>query len=832
MKKDPTAPPQQSPSPTGDGSRPSLPIWERLIPGRQRIEELEQALAQSEAQRQALEKTIQQLGFLERIINIVPHGLFWRDRHGVFLGCNRTFAALVGLANPNDIIGKTNKDLHWQGNETEIYQKQDRDVIEGNRMLRHVIQPFRRADGVNLWVDSTKVPIHDERGKLTGILGIFDDVTELKKTEEALRQSESQFRALFATMNEGASLHEIILDDKGKPCDYRFLEVNPIFEKITGIPREQWIGRTAREVLPNIESTWIERYGEVALTGNPIRYEEYSQDLDRYYSVTAYCPKPGQFAVLSLDITEHKKAEEYERLRRQKLDLLVEQSPLAVIEWGLDFKITEWNAAAVRIFGFQRPETLGKSITELIVPREIRPSVQSVLQALLQGMGGTHNVNDNLTLDGRRITCQWHNTALVDRSGKIVGGVSMGQDITEQKRTEEHRKKLEDQMQQVQKLESLGVLAGGIAHDFNNLLMAILGNADLALAELPSHSPGRDHIREIEIASRRAADLCRQMLAYSGKGRFIVETVSLSDLVGEMVHLLKTSISKKALLNLNLEKNLPNIRADITQIRQIVMNLVINASEAIGERSGVITVSTGAMECPADYLREVYLNENLTPGFYVWLEVSDTGCGMDAATKSRIFEPFFTTKFTGRGLGLSAVLGIVRGHKGALKIYTEQGKGTTFKLLFPANKDDATGRKNAPDSMATWNGRNTTILLVDDEETIRATGKMLLTRLGFNVLLANDGREAIGVYEQHRNEIVGVLLDLTMPHLNGEETFRELRRLNPKVKVVMSSGYSETDVSSRFMGKGLAGFIQKPYTRTELANCLRNSLGDAPGNSP
>lgn len=410
-------------------------------------------------------------------------------------------------------------------------------------------------------------------------------------------------------------------------------------------------------------------------------------------------------------------------------------------------------------------------------------------------------------------------TPLMDSEGNVCGVVGIFEDITERKRAQAQQQKLETQMQQVQKLESLGVLAGGIAHDFNNLLMCILGNADLALADLPPMSPGREHIREIERASRRAADLCRQMLAYSGKGRFVVEDVSLSELVEEMVHLLRTSISKKAILNLNLEKILPHLRGDSTQVRQIVMNLVINASEAIGERSGVITISTGAMECTADYLREAYLDDNLRPGFYVWLEVSDTGCGMDQSTVHRIFEPFFTTKFAGRGLGLSAVLGIVRSHKGALKVYSEPGKGTTFKVLFPASEESVETRK--PSRQGNTERRfSGTVLLVDDEETIRATGKMMLERMGYTVLVASDGREAIKMYPLHRDKISVVLLDLTMPHLNGEETFRELRQMNPQVRVIMSSGYSETDISSRFAGKGLAGVIQKPYTRAELTQCL------------
>ncbi|MCB1770269.1 MAG: response regulator [Candidatus Competibacteraceae bacterium] len=400
-------------------------------------------------------------------------------------------------------------------------------------------------------------------------------------------------------------------------------------------------------------------------------------------------------------------------------------------------------------------------------------------------------------------------------------------DITERKWAEDKRLQLERQMQQTQKLESLGVLAGGIAHDFNNLLTIVLGNASLALDELPPLSPAHDSLRAIEKTSLRAAELCRQMLAYSGKGRFIIENIRLDDLIGEMISLFKASISKKAILNLNLKESLPPMRGDPSQIRQVVMNLVINASEAIGERSGVVTVSTGIMECPHDYLAEGYLDENLSEGTYVWLEISDTGCGMDHETQRRIFEPFFTTKFTGRGLGLSAVLGIVRGHRGTLRVYSEPGRGTTFKVLFPAVQEKRAPAVQPSVKSGDWKGVGT-VLLVDDEESVRSLGTRMLERIGFQTLVATDGQEALELYETRSEDIVLVLLDLTMPYMDGEEAFRQLRRINPKVRVVMTSGYTETEIAPRFAGKRLCGFLQKPYTLDTLTVCLRDALGEDP----
>ena len=394
-------------------------------------------------------------------------------------------------------------------------------------------------------------------------------------------------------------------------------------------------------------------------------------------------------------------------------------------------------------------------------------------------------------------------------------------DVNDIKQAEVEKLAFQLKLQQSQKLESLGVLAGGIAHDFNNILTAIIGNADLALMRLSRESPVVDHLRCIEQAAARAADLAKQMLAYSGKGRFVVESINLNTLLEEMLHMLEVSISKSAVLRLSPFRSLPAVEADATQLRQVVMNLVINASEAIGERSGVIAITTGCMDCDRDYLKNAWMAENLVEGLYVYLEVADSGCGMDALTMGKLFDPFFTTKFTGRGLGMAAVLGIVRGHKGAIKVYSELNKGTTFKILLPAS-DRPVALFNEDPRLDDWRGFGT-VLLVDDEETVRGIGAEMLRSIGFDVVTANDGRHAVTVFAQ-TPDIIFVVMDLTMPHMDGEQCFRELRQLQPDLKVVMSSGYSEHEVSQKFYGKGLAGFVQKPYTLSSLKKSLRAML--------
>ena len=314
------------------------------------------------------------------------------------------------------------------------------------------------------------------------------------------------------------------------------------------------------------------------------------------------------------------------------------------------------------------------------------------------------------------------------------------------------------------------------------------------------------------------------MLAYSGKGRFIIQAVSLNDVVSEMGQLLSVSTSKKAILTHSFTADLPSVMADATQLRQVVMNLITNASEAIGDREGTIALRTGALMCGRDYFSDAIGDrEQHATGLYVFLEVADTGVGMDAETLARIFDPFFSTKFAGRGLGLAAVLGIVRGHKGALKVSSQPGQGTTFRILLPAQNGAPAPRETVNGSARDFQGHGL-VLVVDDEEGVRALARNVLERAGFSVIAAANGREALELYRRHGREIRLVLLDMTMPQLDGEACFLALRDLDATAKIVLSSGYSEQEVLAHFVGRGLAGFVQKPYRAADLLGKIRDIL--------
>ena len=416
--------------------------------------------------------------------------------------------------------------------------------------------------------------------------------------------------------------------------------------------------------------------------------------------------------------------------------------------------------------------------------------------------------------DGRRIPVDIM-TSVIEYGGRKAV-LAVVRDISERKHAESDRAKLEGQMRHSQKLESLGLLAGGIAHDFNNLLLGILGNIQLVSEQLPPQSPARENLTDMESAAKQAADLARQMLAYSGKGKLVIKPVDVNDVIREMLGLLSVSVPKKAQIRCDFGGKLPSVEADVTQLSQIIMNLVTNASDAIGAGGGVITVKTGAARCDSEYLRETYLADHALPGDFVAIEVSDTGCGMDRATAERIFDPFFTTKFSGRGLGLATVLGIVRGHRGTIKVYSEVGKGTSFKVLLPASGERATAlRQASAQDLGEVRGSGT-VLVVDDEESVRIVARRILQRGGFEVLVASDGAQAVEVYKEKCAEIKAVLLDLTMPAMDGEETLRALHQINPAVRVIISSGYNEQEVNARFRAEKPLGFIQKPYHAGDL----------------
>jgi signal transduction histidine kinase len=401
-------------------------------------------------------------------------------------------------------------------------------------------------------------------------------------------------------------------------------------------------------------------------------------------------------------------------------------------------------------------------------------------------------------------------------------------EVLERERVEGERRRLEDQVRHAQKLESVGVLAGGIAHDFNNLLMAILGNTELALMDASTPESVRRPVEQIESAARQAAGLTRQLLAYSGRGQVTPETLQITDLVREMTRLLEVSISKKITLHYDLEPDLPPLEADASQVQQVVMNLITNASDAIGDDVGNVTIHTGQRTVDRAFLDDAYFHEDARPGVYVFVRVTDDGCGMDPETLEKIFDPFFTTKFTGRGLGLAGTLGIVRAHGAIIRVESRPGEGTSFEVYFPVATGDSEDRGETSQPGAVWKqggGGGRTVLLVDDEPGPRRVIAQMLGHMGFDVVTAQDGRDGLERFRKTPDAIHLVVLDMTMPHMSGEETLIALRELAPDVPVIVISGFEEAGTMARVVAHEPVTVLQKPFTRSDLERRVGQMLG-------
>lgn len=461
---------------------------------------------------------------------------------------------------------------------------------------------------------------------------------------------------------------------------------------------------------------------------------------------------------------------------------------------------------------------LGNNVIGEFIYKQIDPCDRDAMVAAMTT--AIEQLEPNLSIEfgivsstGERRDIQW-TLNLYYREQRVVAVNAIGRDMTEVRLAENARRHMDENLRQMHKLESLGILAGGVAHDFNNLLTTILGNASFARREYDDGGSPIPMIQRIEQTALRAAELTQQMLDYSGKGSFDAIPICLSKITADMTALLESNISKKADIVMDFPTDIPAIEADPSQIRQVVMNLVLNASEALPEGRGRIAVSTGVRECDQSYLDQAVFAQTNEEGLYVFLRVSDDGAGMSEADRKRMFDPFFTTKFTGRGLGLPVVLGVVRGHGGAVLVESQSGQGTEFTILFPASRRAAVSLDSPVDDH--FEEVQGTILVIDDEDSILEVASQILSSAGYRVLTANNGKQGLEAFLDHAPTIDGVLLDFTMPEMDGEETLRALRNIRPDLYVVLSSGYSEKHASRRFQDVTPDAFLQKPYRAGDL----------------
>ncbi len=737
-----------------------------------------------------------------KVFQASPDAININRLDGTYVDVNDAYSGMSGWTR-EETLGRTTLDLGlWVDVSDRDRMKQ---MIQAEGHFVGLEAPFRMKDASirTGLVSGTLIQVDGE----TCLLTITRDITERKTADAALRTAEQRFRTVLA--NSPAIIYQ--LDSAG-----RFLLSEGLGLADLGLVPGSVVGLNALEFYRDDPQTVTQL--QQALRGEASRQITHAGGRLFDNSVTPVFDEQGQLQSvigIATDVTDRQRAEDALRAERG----LFVGGPVMVVRWqdAPPWPVDYISPNVRAILGYAPEElTSGKLLFDALVhPDDIHRVREE--SAMLRRKGITH-FEQQYRIRAASGDYRWFQDFTAANPQGSGSTVVLGYilDITE-------RRQAEEALLQSQKLESLGLLAGGIAHDFNNLLTVVLGNLNLAQMHLPEQAPAHTYLTNMEATVLRATELTKQMLAYSGRGHFLVKPRDLNEVVRAVTHLLEVSISKKIRLRYDLDSDLPAIQADAGQIQQVVMNLITNASDAIGDRVGAIHVSTYRANIDARELQATYRGVNLAPGLKVILEVTDTGCGMSSEVMARIFDPFFTTKSAGRGLGLSAMLGILRGHGAGLHIHSNEGRGSTFRLCFPAS-DDLPAEATPPRGVEAFRLLQGRILLVDDEDLILQTIGSALQALGLEVTTARDGMEAVARFQEAAPRPDLVLMDLTMPRMDGREAFKAMHRLDPSIPVVLSSGFTEQDSLHTLSGLEPAGFMQKPYQIKELRRMLQRVL--------
>lgn len=791
--------------------------------------------------KQAEENLRRSQAMISSILNSVPLSIFWKDRSGVYLGCNQVFAQAVGLQSPDEIVGRTDYELPWSTERADGYLAEDREVLTYNKPRRHIIEPVQAADGTRQWIDTTKVPLTEENGAVYGILGVSADITERKKTEDAIKNivegvsgevGERFFESSvkhFAEILEAdyTLIGEIQEGNQGRSvstlafCAGNELQDNFEYD-LKGAPCEEVVEKGlgsfpngATELFPldkALKENNIDAYVGVCLHDSQnspvgIMAAMYSRPLENV-----------EFAEAVLRIFASRAAAEIERRKSnedlQRLFTAVEQAGETVMITDQAARILYVNPAFEKTTGYSSDEVVGKTPSIVKSGKHDR-ALYDDLWATVRGgevwRGQFTNRKKDGTLYEETVTI----SPIKDKAGRTGNFVMVGRDVTAETT-------LQKQLLQAQKMEAVGTLAGGIAHDFNNLLQAILGYTDLLLMNKPPEDPDRKKLEVVQRAARDGADLVSRILTFSRKAETKIRPIDLNQEIHRIEKLLRRTLPKMIRIDMKLAKDLRIIDADPAHIEQVLLNLGGNAQHAMPD-GGQLLIETRNVS-----LRDQYLRSQIgaKPGHYVLLSVSDTGLGMESKVLDRVFEPFFTTKKDGEGtgLGLSMVHGIVSQHGGYIKCYSEYGKGTSFKIYLPVSASERSSSLAMTREMPAFGTE--TVLLVEDDDRIREMTRQMIEMGGYQVITARSGEEAFETYTRHGETISLVILDLIMPGIGGQRCLEQLLGFDPNVRVLLASGYSSNGLTAYDKEAGARGFITKPYDAKDILGAIRKVLDE------
>jgi PAS domain S-box-containing protein len=782
--------------------------------------------------RQAEDELRRERHLLATLMDSVPDGIYFKDTQSRFLRVNRAVTRRFGLADPAEAIGKADRDF-FQSESAESFRADEQEVISTGKPVISKEECEAWPDGSKTWAMTTTVPLFDHAGRVVGILGISRDITARRRAEEDLRasneqlarlveenallltqvrQSEEKYRSLFEHAVEGI----FQTSPQG-----RYLTANPALARMFGYesPAELMARvpdvRQGLYVQPTRRDEFIRRMAEDGEVRD-FDYQTYRKDGSIIWiAENARAVRDGEGRLLyyegtAEDISERKHAEEALRASEARYQALVENLTQSVFLKDADGRFIAVNGPFCACVGRSDAEILSRTDFDLY-PEHLAQKYRAD-DLLVLRTGQRLEQEEETVVAGQTRTVRVVKTPTRDADGRIAGIVGSFWDITEHRR-------LETQLRQSQKMEAIGQLAGGIAHDFNNLLTAILGNLGMMRASLPGSDPNAALLEASETAGLRAAELTRQLLGFSRQTLLQLRPVALSDCLREAIDILRRTFDPRIAIEVRCPPDLWLAHVDPSQIIQVLLNLCLNARDAM-PRGGKLLLETENVTIDEDAVR---LHLDSRPGRFVRLRVEDSGQGIAPDVLPRIFDPFFTTKAPGRGtgLGLAMVFGIVKQHLGWVSCYSEVNRGTRFDIYLPCHEDSAMTAP-APERMLRPPRGSETILLVDDEPLIRDVATKMLTNLGYQVLTAEDGRQAVDVCQTNPGLIDLVILDLTMPYLSGQETFDVLRRIKPGIRVLFSSGYSNEQLGAP--GSPDVGFVPKPYRAHELGAAIRALL--------
>ena len=757
---------------------------------------------------------------LRQIIDNTQAGYFSIDAQGRFQHVNQAWLDLHGYQSAEEVVG-----CHFSMTQVESGLESAQATVEqllGGKEILAGEFSRRRKDGSVGYHNFSARPVAKD-GIIVGLEGFLIDTTQI-------RQVQKDYQTLFNEMLDAFALHEIICDQSGRPVDYRFLTVNPAFERMTGLKAVDLLGKTVTEALPGIERHWIETYGRVALTGEPVFFENYARDLQRHFEVRVFRTAPRQFACIFNDITERKRSEEAQSTSLIRQRLAMDLAKLVIWEYDVEADLFTFNDQFYALYGTKASEQGGYQMSsqeyaKRFLPPEDAPFVGDAVEKAITTRDPNflcqleHRI---IRADGRERFVRVRFAVVKDETGHTIRTYGANQDITDQMRAEEEKAKTDAQLRQAQKMEAIGTLAGGIAHDFNNILGVVIGYSEMALEAAKDKLDPAPDINNILQAGERARDLVKQIITFSRKVEVELKPLNLNTEVNRVAELLSRTIPKMITIETLLDQDLKPVLANANQFEQVLLNLGSNAQHAM-PGGGRLIMETCNVTLDHEYCMQ---HLEVMPGDYVLLQVSDTGMGMNQQTREHIFEPFFTTKEVGKGtgLGLSTVYGIVKGLGGQITCYSEPGLGTTFKIHLPVYQHEASSFIEGPQQTQESLGGKETILLVDDEDALRDLGALTLSKAGYSVLTAKSGEKALEIYQAQSQTIGLVVMDLGMPGMGGYRALKAILELNPQAKVMIASGYAANGGVKEALQSGAAGYVAKPFKKAELLTTVRTVL--------